>query len=48
MFETVKVVNGYAITRMVGTHGFYHVALDARREVTFRSIKAAAAFAAAL
>lgn len=48
MYEVVKVVNGYEITRMVGTHGFYHVALDAHREVTFRTIKAAAAFAAAL
>lgn len=48
MYEVVKVVNGYEITRMVGTRGFYTVALDAHREVNFRTIKAAAAFAATL
>ena len=25
MYETVKVVKGYKITRMKGTHGVYHV-----------------------
>ena len=44
MYEVVKTVNGYNITRMVGTRGFYHVRLDAHRERTFRTIKAATAF----
>lgn len=44
MYEVVKTVNGHNITRMVGTRGFYHVRLDAHRERTFRTIKAAAAF----
>ena len=48
MYETVKVVNGYAITRMVGTKGFYHVNIREGNELrefrTFRTIKAATAF----
>lgn len=48
MYETVKIVNGHAITRMVGTRGFYHVRLDAHRERTFRTIKAAASFCKSL
>jgi hypothetical protein len=44
MYEVVKVVNGYAITRMKGTKGFYHVAVRSDKEYTFRTIKAAAAF----
>lgn len=44
MYETVKVVKGYAITRMVGTHGFYTVRLDAVRSCTFRTIKSAVEF----
>ena len=44
MYEVVKTVNGHHVTRMVGTRGFYHVRLDARRERTFRTIRAAAAF----
>ena len=44
MYEVVKTVNGHNIIRMVGTRGFYHVRLDAHRERTFRTIKAAAAF----
>lgn len=48
MRETVKTVNGYAITRMVGTHGHYRIDLDAHRFVTFRTIKAAADYAAGL
>lgn len=56
MYETVKIVNGYEIKRMVGTHGVYHI--DTRVGVTsdgrtyktqqwFRTIKAAAEWAAA-
>lgn len=48
MYETVKIVNGHSITRMVGTRGFYHVRLDAHRERTFRTIKAAASFCESL
>jgi hypothetical protein len=48
MFETVKVVNGYEITRLVGSRGFYHVNIwedGAWGEYhTFRTIKAAAQF----
>lgn len=49
MYETVKIVNGYEIKRMIGTRGFYRVTI---REIArgfsayqiFRTIKAAAAF----
>ena len=45
MYETVKVVNGYEITRMKGTHGFYEVTVKQgvnwRKVMTFRTIKAA-------
>lgn len=41
MYETVKIVKGYEITRMIGTHGFYHVRLTSNKEVCFRTIKAA-------
>ena len=49
MYETVKIVNGYEIKRMKGTHGAYHVNV---REIskgfrefhTFKTIKAATAF----
>lgn len=44
MYETVKTVNGYAITRMVGTKGFYHVYVTANKYYNFRTIKAASAF----
>lgn len=44
MYETVKIINGHAIYRMVGTRGFFHVRLTANCEVTFRTIKAAAAY----
>jgi hypothetical protein len=49
MYEVVKVVNGYAITRMKGTKGFYHVTTwdngkGFSKYYTFRTIKAAAAF----
>lgn len=43
MYETVKIVNGYEIKRMKGTHGFYYVRIDFR-EFHFRTIKAATAF----
>ena len=48
MYEVVKVVNGYEIVRMKGTHGFYHVNVREgkgwREFHTFRTIKAAAEF----
>ena len=48
MYETVKVVKGYAITRMVGSHGSYHVNVREgtgfREFHTFKTIKAAVEF----
>lgn len=48
MFETVKIVKGYAITRMIGSKGYYHVSVREgkgfREFHTFRTIKAAAEF----
>jgi hypothetical protein len=52
MYETIKVVNGYAITRMVGTRGCYHVSIKEGKGFkefhTFKSIKAATAFCESL
>ena len=50
MYETVRIVKGYAIVRMVGTRGFYHVnvrendGIGWREFHTFRTIKAAVEF----
>lgn len=48
MYEVVKVVKGYEIKRLVGSHGFYHVNVkegEGWREFhTFRTIKAAVEF----
>lgn len=48
MYEVVKRVNGYEITRMKGSKGFYHVTIREGKGFkefhTFKSIKAAAAF----
>lgn len=48
MYETVRVVNGYEIKRLVGSRGAYHVnvreGLGWREFHTFRSIKAAVEF----
>lgn len=48
MYETVKTVNGYAITRAKGARGFYYVNVREgkgwREFYTFRTIKAAAEF----
>lgn len=48
MYETVKIVKGYAIVRMIGTRGFYHVNVREgqcwREFHTFRTIKAAVGF----
>lgn len=48
MYETVKVVNGYEIKRMVGTKGAYHVNVREgkgfREFHTFKTIKAATEF----
>jgi len=48
MYEVVKTVNGYEITRMKGTKGFYYVNVREgkgfREFHTFKTIKAAAAF----
>ena len=41
MYEVVRIVKGHEITRMVGTHGFYHVRLTAHSEKCFHTIKAA-------
>ncbi|MBR3124524.1 MAG: hypothetical protein IKF42_03725 [Mogibacterium sp.] len=48
MYETVKVVKGYEITRMKGTRETYHVNIREgkgwREFHTFRTIKAAIEF----
>lgn len=44
MYETVKIANGYKITRMVGTKNFYHVKTAENKEETFKTIKAAVEF----
>lgn len=48
MYEVVKTVKGHEITRMKGTHGYYHVKVREGKEFnveqTFRTIKAAVAF----
>ena len=48
MYEVVKTVKGYNITRMIGTKGAYHVTIREgkgfREFHTFRTIKAAAEF----
>ena len=51
MYETVKIVNGYEIVRMKGTHGAYHITVRKgngwKAFLTFSTIKAASAWAAA-
>ena len=47
IYETIKTVNGFDIYRMIGTHGFYHIRIKDGCEINFRTIKAAAAWAAA-
>lgn len=44
MRETVKVVNGHEITRLKGSKGCYAVYIASGKFVTFRSVKAAAAY----
>ena len=48
MYETVKVVKGYEIKRMIGTKGAYHVNIREgkgwKEFHTFRTIKAAVKF----
>ena len=48
MYEIVKIVNGYKITRAVGTQRYYYVTIREgkgfREFHTFHSIKAATAF----
>ena len=44
MYETVKTINGYQITRMIGTHGCYHVRLNETCTVDFKTQKAAAEY----
>lgn len=44
MYETVKEVKGYKVTRMVGTHGSYWVRVSATKAWNFRTIKAAVEF----
>lgn len=50
MYETVKIVNGYEIKRMKGTHGFYTVTFwksesgKSSKYRTFNTIKSATTF----
>ena len=48
MYEVVKVVKGYEITRMIGSHRFYYVNVREgkgfREFHTFHTIKAAVEF----
>ena len=50
MYETVKVVKGYKITRMKGTRGAYHINVREDDQIgfrefhTFRTINAATEF----
>ena len=48
MYETVKVVNGYAVERMIGFRGSYWVTIwkrgDFAKKYWFRPAKAAAQF----
>ena len=48
MYEVVRVVKGYEIKRMKGTHGHYHVNVREgkgwREYHTFKTIKAAVEF----
>lgn len=50
MYETVKIVNGYEIKRMKGTHGFYTVTFwkskngQSSKQHSFKAIKSAVAF----
>lgn len=44
MRETVKVVNGYEITRLKGYKGFYTVYIAPNKYMTFNTIKAATAY----
>lgn len=48
MYEVVKIVKGYEITRMIGAKGAYHVNVREgkgfREFHTFKTIKAAAEF----
>ena len=48
MYETVKIIKGYEIKRMIGTHGIYHVTVREGKGFkefhTFRTIKSAIEF----
>lgn len=48
MYEVVRTVKGYDITRMKGTHGFYTVVTykseSITKSYTFKTIKAAVFF----
>lgn len=44
MYEVVKTVKGYEITRMKGTKGIYHVTISLGKFLTFRTIKSATEF----
>lgn len=41
MYETVKIIKGYNITRLKESRRAYHVRLDGSRFLTFRTIKEA-------
>lgn len=48
MYEVVRIVKGYEIKRMIGTHGHYHVLIREGKGFkefhTFKTIKAAVEF----
>ena len=44
LYEVVKTVGNYNITRMKGTHSCYRVPLTKNISCTFKTIKAAAEF----
>lgn len=44
MYETVKTINDYDIIRMKGSRKAYHVRLDSKRFLTFRTIREAAEY----
>lgn len=52
MHETIKIVNGYAITRLKGSRGYYEVVTDRgngwRKFNVFRTIKEATLFCESL
>ena len=48
LYETIKIINGYAIRRMKGVRGFYSVYVTDNQFYTFRTIKSASQFCESL